>query len=434
MKKLTTLTLAILFTLVPFTTILATESEAQLNEDHPIKVYKSVELVSLLMRLTGYSWVYGGEFTDYQRSLSSTFEEFYDHPAVEYARYLRQSRGLDFDAPMWLALYIEQEDGLFQLKEDAAFWYEDDRWTPENAKTFIELMNDFYIESNFADFFEEHIPYFEEHTGRMMDELWSKINFDWFYQFGFGPEYLRITLYPSGSQGGFGPTIHGVSYAVLPVTYYYGDWLEFAIHEFAHSFANPIAELWYEESEKFRRLSYDSVDLVNMPFYGTSITMAREYVTRAYTILYMVKNHDANLFHLLLAEIVGGFPYIETVYAMITDHEPIITPDTDLLALIFGEDLEYTLREKEQVIISEERILYYQFKDLLNVKLDLENFPHNNNGNVFSSQEGDVLIVTQDGRRSLYIDLGPNVLMAEMFDLPEGSMRKYHVLPLDIFH
>jgi hypothetical protein len=369
----------------------------------------------------------------------------------------------------------------------------------------------------------------------MMDELWAIINFDWFYQFGFGPEQLRITLYPSGSQGGFGPIIQGNSYAVLPVTDNYGDWLSFAVHEFAHSFANPIAEAWYEENEEFRRFSGESVDLERMPFYGNSLTIAREYVTRAYTILYMVENHDTDLLLLLIDEIVAGFRNIETVYSMITGHEPILTPETDMLTLILGEDIEYTLGEKQRLIIpgeriyyhpvdlmgaelnlddfehnnngdvfgtregdvftmlhegewylnidlgenplgvewgmqegefrkystlllddentiasilgtedyavgderyftlSEDRVLYYQFMELLNIELQLDDFRHNHNSSTLSSQQGDVIIITENGRRFLHIDLGPNDELAEMMSLPEGSMRRYFVIPLDVF-
>ena len=315
------------------------------------KVYESVELMTLLFRLAGGHWVFSNEFTEYQQSLMPAFEEFANHPAVEFARYITASRGIGFDAVMWFALYMEETDDGFALKDGAQFWYMDGRWTPEIANEFIPLINDFYAVSGFGEFFESHISYFEEHTRRMMDELWSVINFDWFYQFGFGPDQLRITLYPSGSQGGFGPDMQGNSYAVLPVTANYGDWLSFAIHEFAHSFANPIAEAWYEENEEFRRFSNESVDLVRMPFYGSGITMAREYVTRAYTILYMVENHGADLLLQLTAEIASGFYNIETVYSMITDHVPILTPETDMLALFLGEGLEYTLGEKQRVII-----------------------------------------------------------------------------------
>lgn len=287
------------------------------------KVYAQMELILLIFRLSGAA-EFGDERTPYQRSLAPTFEAFVDHPAVAYARHLRETRGVGFDAPTWLALYLEPCGEGFRLKEDAAFWYIATRWTPENVAEFIPLINDFYIQSGFRDFFESHAAYFDEISQRVERELLSQINFDWFYQFGFGPDELRVTIYPSGSRSGFGPTARGVAYAVLPVATYFGHFLDFAIHEFAHSWANPIAEVWYEENEEFRRMSDDSVDLVRMPFYPTGLVMAYEYVTRAYTILYLVENHNFNLVRLLLNEIANGFPYIEHVYAMITPHEIIL--------------------------------------------------------------------------------------------------------------
>ena len=401
------------------------------SDYRPNKVYESVELISLLMRLAGdMSEVFNQEFTEYQRSLMLTFGEFADHPAVEHTRHLIYSRGIGFDAPMWLALYMERVDDGFRLKEDAAFWYEDERWTQEIAEEFIPLINDFYIDSNFGEFFDANIPYFEEHTQRLIDELLIKINFDWFCQFGFSRDELRVTIYPSGSQGGFGPTIRGINYAVLPVTEYYGDFLAFVIHEFAHSFANPIADAWYEENEDFRRMSDDSVDLVRMWWYGTGLIMAREYVTRAYEILYLVENHDENILFLLLEQAAGGFPYIETVFAMITDHDLLLTPESDILTLVFGEGLEYILGEKQQVIISADRV-YFKMVDLKGEELNLDDFDHNDNGNIYNTQKGDVLVKFVDGVGvEVMIDLGESPFGVE-FGFAEGEFRKYSYITLD---
>ena len=292
----------------------------------PNVVYEQIELVSLVMRLAGH-YIFSDDFTEYQRSLEPAFREFTNHPMIEYTREITRTRGIGYDAPILLAIHLEKSDNQFQFIYGSRFWEIDNRWTPEIAKEFLLLLNDFYVDSGFGDFFEAHIPYFNEHSQRFYDELLGQINFGWFYQFGFNRDNMRITIRPSGTRGGFGPTLlDTVNYAVLPQTDCYGDFLSFAIHEFAHSFANPIAEEWYEENTEFRELSERSVDMRRMPWYGQSITMAREYVTRAYTILYLVENHGAPLLPLLLDEFHGGFPYIETVYAMITEHEPMISP------------------------------------------------------------------------------------------------------------
>jgi len=414
-----------------FALILGTFANQVWANEVELKVYEHVELVSLIMRLADFH-EYNDEMTEYQQSLWPAFVEFEDHPAVEFARYLRSSAGIGFDAPIVFAIHLEYVEGQFQLMEGSNIWELDSRWTPETAEEFLNLLNDFYVDSNFAAFFEANIPYYEEHSRRLADQLLSRINFDWFYQFGFGPGYLRVIVYPSGAGGGYGPTQLGrISYAVLPGSADYSDqWmLEFAVHEFAHSFANDIAAAWYEEDEEFRRISYDSIDLVRMPFYSQSLTMAFEYVTRAYTILYMVENYDAELSHQLLGEIARGFPYIETVFAMITDHEIIFTPDTDILAIVLGENLEYELGEKQQVVVDGDYMLYY-ILDLAGAELSLEDFEHNNNQNTIEAQPGDVFLFEYNGRRYLSIDLGENMYGRE-WGLPEGQLRKNSTFALD---
>ena len=430
-KRFAALTLTVILALGSFTQVWAYEAEQEVTEEHIITVenlvYERIELVSLIMRLAGF-FEYNDEMTEYQRSLWPAFEEFADHPAVEFAQYMRGSVGLGFNAPMHFALHLEQVGDQFQIMEGSTFWICEPRWTPETADKFLDLVNDFYIESNFAEFFQAHIPYYLEISQRVTDELLSQINFDWFYQFGFGPEHLRVTIYPSGASGGYGPTkLDRYSYAILPVTDDFGGFLAFAVHEFAHSFANPMAEIWYEENEEFRRMSYDSVDLELLPFYGTSIIMAYEYLTRAFTILYLVENHEANLIHQLLMEITNGFPYIEAVFAMVTEHEPLFTVYSDIISLVLGEGVEYTLgEEKHQVIMGG---MYLYTLDLMGVELSLEDFEHNNNGNMLETQTGDITVLLDGNRRYLLIDLGENPLGIE-WGLPEGELRKYNTSPL----
>ena len=305
-----------------------------------LAVYEQVELISLVFRLAdpNIHWVFSDEDTDYQRSLEPTFREFASHPIIERTRELTQTRGISFDAPMTFAIHLEKVNGQFQFVDDARIWELDDRWTPEIANEYLVLLNDFYVVSNFNSFFVENTPYFERHSQRLHDELMGKINFDWFYQFGFEPDTMRTIIRPSGTRGHFGPTFLGtINYAIISQRALpddYGDLLQITIHEFAHSFANPIAEAWYEEDEVFRNLMRNAESTVvrSHPFYANSMIVAREYVTRAFEILYLIENHDEDLLSLLLEQYNIGFRNIETVYAMITEHEPTITWNIRLIA------------------------------------------------------------------------------------------------------
>jgi len=316
--------------------------QASTNETNEISnaVYEQVELLSLVFRLADpvTHWVFSDEDTEYQRSLEPIFREFSNHPIIEYTRELTRTRGTGFDAPMTFAIHLEKIEGQFQFVYGARVWELDSRWTPEIANEYLILLNDFYTLSNFNEFFKENTPYYEWHSQRLHDELMGKINFDWFYRFGFNPDTMRTIIRPSGTRGNFGPTFLGIiNYAVIGQRAYpqsYEDLLQTTVHEFAHSFANPIAEAWYSENEDFRNLMRSATSTVMRynPFYPYSITVAKEYVTRAYTILYLVENHDKDLLRLLLNEYNIGFRNIETVYAMITEHEPMITWNIRLVA------------------------------------------------------------------------------------------------------
>jgi len=97
--------------------------------------------------------------------------------------------------------------------------------------------------------------------------------------------------------------------------------------------------------------------------------------------------------------------------------------DENTIAQILG--IAYVRGETQYITFREEQVFQYQFMELLNKELQLDDFRHNNNDNIFGTQTGDVMIVTRDGRRFLFIDLGP-------WNLPEETMRKYSVFPLDV--
>ena len=289
-------------------------------------VYQQVELVSLVMRLADYQ-EYNEEITEYQQSLRTTFNQFSNHHAVEYARELRHTHEIGYDAPMHFAFHLQWVENQFQFIDGVDLPQYDDRWTQESAERLLELLNAFYIESNFVSFFQTNVPFYNELSKRLEEELLSRINYDWFLQYGFTKEQMRIAIHPAVSHNFYGTLLpNSTVFAAIPATsrhftLYYAP----TIHEWAHGFANPIAEKWYEENEEFRLLCDSSVDFENLPYYAIGETMAREYVTRAYETLYFAEVLGLEVMPMLLVEIEEGFPYIEKVYSMITEYEPVIT-------------------------------------------------------------------------------------------------------------
>jgi hypothetical protein len=211
------------------------------------------------------------------------------------------------------------------------------------------------------------------------------------------------------SRSGYGSWIYGenpqdtVVYAALHGAEDYSRMLGLVIHEFAHAIGNPLAETWYAENAEFRRWSDDSVDLTRWPQYANGRIMANEYLTRAYTILYMIENTETNLFQLFQSEKASGFPYIQEVYAMITDHE--IIADYSSIGAILGVD-DYTLGDEQSLNLGGGRSVTWRQVDLSGHEINIDSFTPTEVGDAFGSKTGDVLYVISDGRELLYIDLG----------------------------
>ena len=366
------------------------------------------ELVSLVFRLAGNP-EYSETSTAYQREVQSTFIGFRSHPVVTYTT---QNLQFGYDAVFNMAIHLEKVGESFSLVENHAFLVENAggfiRWTEMNAVRFVELLNDFYLETNFADFFHEHIESYKEHSTRFENDVLSQIDFEWFKQHGFNPDNMKAVLSPSSSRNGYGGWVYATApedtivYAALPVTDDYKGYLSFVVHEFSHAIGNPLAAVWYTENPEFRHWADSSVDLDRYPEYANGFTMACEYVTRAFVIKYMADTAKMDLMQLFHAEKSQGFPYIQNVYAMVTAHE-VIDYIWDI-GTILGTD-EYIIGDEQSINIGG-RIIKWHIVDLLGHELSLEGFNSSEVGNAFGSQTGDVLYVIFGGSEYLYIDLG----------------------------
>jgi hypothetical protein len=404
------LAVLLLISLVLASCATAYEDENYDVTDSSVNIFvdERFELVSLVFRLAGRP-EYNETDTSYQRMLNSTFSDFKEHPAVIYTA---QNLHFGYDAVFGMAVHLEKSENMFMLSENLDFLMREmggfTRWTEENVVEFVSLLNDFYSDTNFAEFFEENTDYYKEHSIRFEEDVYGQINFNWFEQYGFNPNNLRAIVSPAASRNAYGSWVYGtnmddtVIYASIPGSFNYSNYLSTSIHEFAHSIANPLADIWYFENKNFRIWSDFSVDLMRNPQYTNGLTMAYEYLTRAYTILYMMENTDANLQQLFINEKLRGFTYIEQVYALITDHE-VIERDGDI-NIILGVD-NYIVGEEKSVDL-DVYIIKWRPVDLLGHELDLTDFTQSQVGNVFDSQTGDVLYVTIENLEFLFIDIG----------------------------
>jgi hypothetical protein len=284
------------------------------------------ECISVIFRLAG-SVNYCDLLNDYMREVGETFAEFAEHEAVQYAKNTL-SNHLGYDAVFKFAVHIEKKDGEFVFIEDIASLF-DGRWNDGRAEQFLPLLNKFYVDTEYAEFFNSRIKYFEEGTKKFIDNCYGNIDFEWFRKY-VDPSNLRCIISPS--SGNYGATVND---KIIYCQVFMGIDNVPIVHEYCHSFANPLSDKWYIENPEFKKWCDDSVNMEKMPYYGGGGTMGREYVTRAYNILYccqckgnggFTENGDTYKWSefapiLMMSDYKNGFPYIEEVYKMILELE-----------------------------------------------------------------------------------------------------------------
>jgi len=267
------------------------------------------ELAAVIFRLAG-ALPYTDLKSDYQREVAEAFAPFAGHKAVNYAKKLK----VGYDQVFRFAIHIEKrKKDKFALIEDLSSLGHG--WNPRRARKFLRLFNKFYRDTDYAVFFNAHRALFEQATQKYIDEVYSKIDMEWFAKYA-GPANFRCIL--SLSSGNYGATLNDKIVYSLVCAYADAD---VVIHEYCHHFANPLADTFYEKNEEFKQWCDDSVDRETMPFYGNGWVMGREYVTRACTILYGIQ-HGRDMSEQFSEEKSIGFKYIEQVYEMILEEQP----------------------------------------------------------------------------------------------------------------
>lgn len=288
------------------------------------------ELAALIFRLAGRE-EYCELKTEYQRETAENFAKFAGHPAVKLIKSFDGSNGVwvGYHCTLEFTVYIEKKDGKFVFIKDIGSL--GNGWTETAAKDFLPLFNDFYNDTNYSECFNSHIPYFEEVTQKFVDTWYDNINFEWFRKY-VDPSDLRCIVSPSTSDHNYAATVNNkIIYCLVC------EIGAAMIHEYCHSFGTPLGLKWYDENPKFKKMCDDSVDLEKRPYYSNGLSMASEYVTNAYSALYIAENKNDIIIEDELANSYGiyklsdfysfdflkqkGFPYIEEVYEMVLSYE-----------------------------------------------------------------------------------------------------------------
>jgi hypothetical protein len=321
------------------------------NSTIQVNVDERIELMSVVCRLADYE-----EFcqdldynkspmgsAEYNKDVKDRFTPFKSDSLIQFTIDLRKNRGMGYDAPMKFGICLQIENDRLQFIPNLKHGVDayDERWTKEDARKFLVLLNKFYAKTGFHDFFEQHRPIYntmEVNFTKCMDNF----NLQWFDKF-FGIKSdatFSIVLSCLNGGGNYGP---GNVFADNSQHIYsiLGPWIfdstmavnqnyisnirETTIHEFCHTYCNPLIDQSFEEMKKnsSKMHKYVETEMVNQA-YPDSKTMMYELLVRSCVIKNLSEDTtSSNLYIQKMIEVekINGFLWVDTVYAALNQYD-----------------------------------------------------------------------------------------------------------------
>lgn len=175
------------------------------------EVMETVELMAVLSRTAGYDEYCQDNDGPYLQDIDQQFAAFKQHPAVEYYQKLREQYGIAFDAPMSLAVRLAVDNGMVvKLQEEDGDCGLDDRWAQVNINEFLGLLNQFYTDTRFSEFYQQHQSFYQDVLKKVNDNVMPSVHPEWLTNF-LGketPDQYKVVVGFANGWHGYGAARH----------------------------------------------------------------------------------------------------------------------------------------------------------------------------------------------------------------------------------
>lgn len=268
-----------------------------------VTVDPRIELLSIIFKLAGNPEYNQGRVPAYNQAIDEWFAPHRDHEVVRLARQLRQTRGISYDAVMSMAIHVKDVETLAERVpfDDPASRLEK-RWNAEMGRQFLAAARRFAADTRFADFLKAQAPLYEKTASDFRATVEANADLAWFGRFFGtrpGARFMVVAGLVNG-PGSFGPSLKaedGVeeSYAIVGVyaldpqgnPVFPKNYTETLVHEFAHSWANPLVEKHKESlAPAGARIFPHVAAAMQRQAYGNAHTMLCESLVRAAGVRY----------------------------------------------------------------------------------------------------------------------------------------------------
>lgn len=290
------------------------------------KVDKRIELLSIVFRLAGNAEYNDTFFKKYTDKVESHFITYNEHELITFARELRENKGISYDAVVSMAIILDEN---LNPLIDFSTTLPEKRWSEDDANKFIGLLKQFYKDAECEEFFAENDELFHEVSNRF-GSVYKTLDLNWFQSFygEMADENFNIIVSLGCGDGNYGPSytlpdakkevfaIMGtwkVDESGMPV-YLHNEYLPVIVHEFSHSFVNPLMA---KHEDAFKEAGKEIYNVVGYEMshqaYGNWQTMLNEALVRASVIKYFIDHgaRESAIETMQKNEIYKGFMWIK---------------------------------------------------------------------------------------------------------------------------
>jgi hypothetical protein len=310
------------------------------EEQIEIAVDPTIELFSLIHHLAGDKQYNENLIPAYTKEVDRHFEPQKNHPAIHFAKECNTLFQINGDAPMALAVYIgpppplEPEINWSALPKDF-----DPRWDSTLISKYLKHAREFAVESEFMKFHMNQNAFHNEAIENLQGMLIKENIVEWFSTFfGYYPDHFKINIALLNGSCNYGYKIElpdGKNQSVCLLgardpkgiqgtpTYNKKWFLPVIVHEFCHSYINP---LMIDKPEEFKTIG-DAVlksqaEAMRKNGYDVWNVVLNEYLVRACTIMFL-KEHEGNkeVERNLKTDKMSGFVEIEGLVQLLEEYE-----------------------------------------------------------------------------------------------------------------
>ena len=317
------------------------EREAYTTEEHPLEIVvnPAIDLFSLISRLAGINQYKELLLPDYMAEVENYFGHLRNHPTIEFGRECNIMHQINGDAPMAMSVYVGPPPEL-KLRMDlsnipASF---DPRWDSALISEYLGHARIFARESKFMEFHHSHQAYLDLARQNLQEMISREQIFQWYQDFfGYYPENFKMYLTLLNGSGSYG---YPVFYPDVEVEFvsligrrfpdnegvptYPKDWfLPMIIHEYTHSYINPLIKANPEQFEALGEALLHTHGAKMMEHgYKVWNVIIQEYIVRACTVRFLEqKEGKGKAKDNVKYDIQGGFTELEGLVRLLDDYE-----------------------------------------------------------------------------------------------------------------